>query len=418
MKHGLDSRSLLAAALWFVVIVPPAFGFWLVAGDLLGVPEEDFRVLLAASMLGVGIATLLQVAIGYLVPVYEGPAGNYLAAVAVLAVADPSPAQATGGLLVAAAIVFALGALRVDRILGRLFTPPVVQAFLFIIVLIALPPTIERALQLSAAAPLGTTTGWLSAAVVLGLALGLQTIRQLRAYALLLALVLGTAAFFALDGPPESSFESGGIAPPSLFPWGTPEISLSVAAPFAIAAVLASFNTVASMRVMAAAIETPPGPEAGRRGLLVDGGAQGLNACLGNLLGHVPRLDAAGVVPLIGSRRRLPLVLAAAAIIGLSFIGPVIDLVALLPVPVSAALLTLVLGMITTQGLHQVARMDRRSRWLVFAPAIVPCLVWLPVAGSLSQTAKLLSNPLLVGTVVAILLDRLVPPAALRRPKT
>lgn len=418
MNGGRDSRDLVGAALWFVAIVPPAFGFWLVAGDLLGVPEEDFRILLAASMLGVGIATFLQVTIGYLVPVYEGPAGNYLAAVAVLAVADPSPAEATGGLLVAGAIVFTLGALRVDRTLGHLFTPPVVQAFLFIIVLIALPPTVDRALDLSAGAPLGTVAGWASALVVVGLALGLQSNRALRPYALLGSLAVGTAAHFVLDGVPTPRFESGGIAVPSLFPWGSPQISLSIGAPFAIAAVLASFNTIASMRVMGAAIDEPPGAGAGRRGLLVDGGAQCLNACLGNLLGHVPRLDAAGVIPLIGNTRRLPLAIAAATVIALSFVGPVIDLLALLPVSVSASLLALVLGAITVQGLRQVARMDRRSRWLVFAPAVAPCLVWLPLADSFSQTGQLLSNPLLVGTGVAIVLDRLVPAAPQARPTT
>lgn len=418
MSSGHDSRDITGALLWFVVIVPPAFGFWLVAGDLLGVPPQDSRILLAASMLAVGIATLTQVTLGYLLPVYEGPAGSYLAAIAVLAVAHPTAAQATGGLILAGAIVFTLGALRIDRMLGRLFTPPVVQTFLFVVVVIALPPTVDRALELSSDAPLGTVAGWVSALAVVGLALGLHRRRALRPYALLVALVAGASVFFLVAGLPHPNFESGGLSAPSLFPWGAPELSVSIAAPFAIAALLASFNTIASIRVMATELEQQAGSAAGRRGLLVDGGTQAVNALLGNLLGHVPRLDSAGVVPLIGNPRRLPLAIAGAAVIVLSFVGPVIDLLALLPVPVSASLLALVLGAIAVQGLRQVARMPPRARWLVFAPSVVPCLIWLPLADSLSQTAQLLSNPLLVGTVLAVLLDHAVPQAALERAAT
>lgn len=414
MSWRLDRRDLGAAALWFVVIVPPAFGFWLVAGDLLGVPAEDFRILLAASMLAVGLATLLQVLVGYLLPVYEGPAGNYLAAIAVLAVSAPTAAQASGGLLVAGAIVLALGLLRIDRTLSRLFTPPVVQAFLFVVVVIALPPTVNRALELDQA-QLGTVVGWASSVAVIGTAVALTRMPRWRSYSLLLALAAGVATYFLLEGVPSPSFDSGGVAIPELFPWGAPELNLSVAAPFAVAAALASFNTIASIRVMAATTGRPAEPGAERRGLLVDGGAQCANACLGNLLGHVPRLDAAGVVQLIGDSRRTALALAAAAIILLSFVGPVIDLLALLPVPVSASLLVLVLATISLQGLSQVAAMSPRSRWLVFVPAAVPCLVWLPIADSLSETLQLFTNPLLIGTVLAVLLDRVVPRTALEQ---
>jgi xanthine/uracil permease len=418
MTRRIDSTDLVGALLWFVVIVPPAFGFWLVAGDLVGVEPGDYRILLTASMLAVGIATLLQVTAGYLLPVYEGPAGNYLAAVAVLAVSEPTPAQATGGLLIAGALVFALGALRVDRVLARFFTPPVVQAFLFVVIVIAMPPTVDRALELSPEAPVGTAAGWLAVVVMLGLAITLQRIRALSPYALLVALVASTGVFFAVDGVPDPRFESGGIATPAPFPWGSPEVDLSVAAPFVIAAVLASFNTIASMRVMSTAIDEPIGRGAARRGLVVDGGTQALNAGFGNVLGHVPRLDSAGVVRMIGNPRRLPLALAGGAVIVLSFVGPVIDLLALLPVPVSASLLGFFLGAIALQGLRQVMVMDPRSRWLVFVPAVVPCIVWLPLADGLPETAQLLTNPLLLGTVLAVLLDHVVPRTALEQRAT
>lgn len=408
MRPGTP-EDVVAAGLWFVVIVPPAFGFWLVAGDLAGVPAAEFRPLIVASMLGVGIATLAQVVAGYRLPVFEGPAGNYLAAVAVLAVASPTPAQATGGLLAAAALVVALGAAGADRFFERLFTPAVVHAFLLIIVIVALPPTTERALGTSSGAPLGTSAGWLATGAVVAVAAGAQLAARLRPYALLLALVTGVAVYFAVDGVPSLELSGVGIAVPELFPWGPPELTASVAAPFLVAGVLASFNTVASIRVISDVADERPQPQAGRRGLLAHGGTLGIGACLGNVLGHVPRLDSSSVVRLIGNPRRMALGLAAALIIVLAFVGPVIDVLAQLPVPVSGALLLVVLGLLANQGLRAVAAMDARSRWLVIAPAVAPAFVWLALADRMSQTAQLLTNPLLVGVVLAVALDHVLP---------
>jgi xanthine/uracil permease len=249
--------------------------------------------------------------------------------------------------------------------------------------------------------------------IVVACALGLQRVSRLRPYALLAALLLGTLAYFWVDGFPRPELNSAVLETPRLMPWGAPEIDLSIAAPFAIAAVLASFNTIASMRVMSTAIQEPLRPEAGRRGLLVDGGAQAANACLGNVLGHVPRLDAAGVVSLIRDKRSITLGLTAAATIVLALVGPVIDLLVLLPIPVSASLLAVILGIIVIQGLRSLAGMDARARWLVFAPAVAPAPLWLLLEGGLSESAQLLTNPLLVGVLAAIVLDRAVPRTAL-----
>jgi hypothetical protein len=72
-----------------------------------------------------------------------------------------------------------------------------------------------------------------------------------------------------------------------------------------------------------------------------------------------------------------------------------------------------ILGIIVIQGLRSLAGMDARARWLVFAPAVAPAPLWLLLEGSLSESAQLLTNPLLVGVLAAIVLDRVVPRTAL-----
>jgi xanthine/uracil permease len=407
--RGAVGRDLVAAALWIVVVVPPSFGFWFVAGGLADVPVGQQRTLVLASLLGCGIATLLQMLAGYRMPVFEGPASTYLAAVAVLSVSASGarPRAVTGGLLAAGALVLILGLLGADRVLRRVFTPPVVVAFLVIVVVTVIPATAAQAIGRSHHHPWGSGVSWVSAAVVLAVGSLSQLFARARSFGLLAALVLGSVTYFAIDGWPAAGPSQWAV--PQLFPWGSPLFSASVVAPFAIAALLASFNTIASLNVMGAALEQPVRHGAERRGLLAHGAGQAIGACFGNVLGNVPRMDSVGVVRMLGNARPRALAIAAGAIIGLAFVAPAVDLLAKIPVAVSAALLAVVLGMVVRQGLRQVATFDRSRRWLVFAPAVAPTFVWLLIEGSLSEQVQLLSNPLLVGVLLAIVLDRVVP---------
>ena len=85
---GSDVR---VAVLWVLAIVPQAFGFWLVAGDVAGVAADQRRTFLLAGLLTLALATLAQVAFGYRLALYEGPAAGYLASVIVVAARRPRP---------------------------------------------------------------------------------------------------------------------------------------------------------------------------------------------------------------------------------------------------------------------------------------------------------------------------------------
>lgn len=400
--------DLVAAAMWVVVVVPSSFGFWLVAGDLAGVPPGDQRTLVLASLLGLGVATLVQVALGYRMPIFEGPASIYLGAIAVLAAAGgANPAQATGGLLVAGALVAVLAACGADRVLRRVFTPAVLVTFLLAVVIAVVPATVERAIGQSAGHPLGVAAAWISSAVVVFVVLGGQRLGRLRPFSLLASLVLGTLVYFLLAGFPAAGLD-GSWQLPEAFPWGPPVFSIGVVLPFLTAAVLAAFNTVASVEAMAEAKGEAAPPAAARRGLAAHGLTQALAACFGNVLGNVPRLDSVGVVRMLGNGRPQALGLAAVAVIALAFSGPGVELLSLIPIAVSAALLAVVLATLGAQGLRQLSGLGRRTQWLVVAPSLVPTFAWLIFSDQLSAQVQLVANPFLIGVALAVVLDRAI----------
>ncbi|WP_187368748.1 solute carrier family 23 protein [Baekduia soli] len=422
---GSARRSILArpaagdlrtAVLWVLAVVPQAFGFWLVAGDVAGVQPGQTRTFVLAAMLTLGLATLAQVVVGYRLTLYEGPAAAYLAAVVVVAAGGHGLAAIGAGLLVGGATVALLGVLRFDRLLLRVFTPLTGMVFVLVVTVAVLPTTVARALATSHVHPWGTTAGWVAALAVVAVGVGLQRPRVTRPYALLVALLVGAAAAIAVGGVPHADL-SGGLALPSALPWGAPQFSVQVIVPFVIAAGLIAFNTVAAVEVGSAMQEVEKARLASARGLVVHGAVQAVGALAGNVLGTVARLDSVPIVQLLGNRRRTALAIAALLVMALALVQPFLGLVAALPLTVSAALLALMFCSMIVQTLQRLWPLGAHAR-MVAAVALAPSIAWTPLQHLLSPTAKLLGNPMLWGVAAGLVLERVLERRTGRAPAT
>lgn len=395
----------MAALLWMAAVVPAAMGFWLVAGSLAGVAQSQLSTLVAASLLGLGIATLLQVAFGFRLPMYEGPAAAYLAAITVVtAEGHYSLGAITGGLIAAGAFVALLGAVGADRLIAKAFTPLVADVFVLTVTSALIPATVERAVGATHGLP-GKGPAWAATIVVVGVALALRRVPRLIPYSLLAALVAGTAVYVAIAGAPHVAV-GGSLAAPSLLPWGSPNASAAVVIPFLLAGALAAFNTVASGKVVSAVHELPVGPGAQQRSFLMHGAAQAGGALFGNLVGTVSRIDSIGIAQLLGHRGRAPLLLCGVLVAALGFVTPFVHLVAALPLSVSAALLGVLLALIFMHAARGIARQPRVVVVRVVLPAMIPTVVWITVGSSLPPAVQLVVNPMLWGVLIAMVLER------------
>ncbi len=404
-------RDVVAAVLWMVAVVPAAMGFWLVAGSVAGVTHAQTPRLVAASLLGLAIGTLLQVAFGFRLPMYEGPSAAYLAAITVVAAeARQGLAAITGGLIAAGVFVALLGALGADRLMAKAFTPLVANVFVLTVTLAVIPETLQRAVGATAGLP-GRASAWAATTVVVLAALALRRFPRLVPYSLLVALVLGTATYLALAGTPGVEL-NGGFVAPSVLPWGAPRASAGVVLPFLVAGALAAFNTVASGKVVAAAHSLEVRPGAQRQSFLMHGVAQAGTAVFGNLVGTVSRVDSLAIARLLDHRGRAPLLLCGTVVGTLAFVSPFVHLVAAVPLSVSAALLAVLLVLILVHAAAALARESRMVVVLVVLPALIPSFVWIVIGGSLAPTAQLLINPMLWGVLLAVVLERIVQPRA------
>jgi xanthine/uracil permease len=382
-------------------------GFWLVAGSVAGVPAGQVHTVVAASFLALALATLLQVGVGFRLPMYEGPASAYLAAITVVASEGHRGMGAvTGGLIAAGAFVAVLGVLRVDRLMAKVFTPLVASVFLLTVTLAVLPATLERAVGATHGLP-GSAAAWAATLVVVAVTLTLRRVARLTQYVMLVALVLGTATYVVLAGAPHVSI-GGGLAAPSLLPWGAPNEAAGVVVPYLLAGALAAFNTVASGAVVAGSCGLEVRSNAARTAFLMHGAAQAGGAVLGNVVGTVSRLDSVGIVQLLNHRGRAPLLLMGVLLGIAAFVQPVVAVAAALPLNVSAALLLALLGLILAQALSSLSREPRSVQVLVVAPSLIPTAIWIAVGSSLPPTVQLVANPMLWGVLLAMVLERLL----------
>jgi len=410
--RGGAFRDLLTAGLWILAVVPSAIGFWLVAGDLAGVRSGQIHTLIVGSMLTLGGATVLGVLRGFRMPIYEGPASAYLAAIAVVTAHGRHGTSAiTGGLLVAGAFVALLAILRVDRLMLSVFTPLVANLFVLVVTLAVLPATLERAIGATHGLP-GEWTAWVSSLVVVSVTFAARRFPRLTPYSLLAALVAGSVVHVWIAGAPHASL-GGGIQVPVLTPWGAPAISAGIAIPFMVAGALAAFNTIATGEVVARSGEVAARPDdvnSSHRALLTHAAGQAGGAVLGNLLGTVSRLDSLGIVRLLGNHGRAPLALAGTLIAGLAFVSPVVALAAAIPLSVSAALLGVILWFVLSGALRAVLAYPVRVVALVAVPSLVPTAIWIAIGSSLAPAVQLIANPMLWGVLLAVTLERLVAP--------
>jgi xanthine/uracil permease len=394
------------------IIVPPSLGMWVFGATLVGLPASSMGRVLAGAFLAVGLSTLLQLALGWRVPVFEGPASIHLATVVVIAATKGGTApiaEITGGLLVAGAVVFVLGAIGADRVLIRIFTPAATATFVLALVVVLAPDATAQAIGRSNAHPVGTAAAWfvLVVAVVAGALAYLRA--RLRPFALLIALIAGVGARFIMGWPTTVPLGSGWTFPHFVAAW--PRFTFAATVPFALAGVAAAFNVVGSLSAMSS-VETG---EVGRprHGLVMNGLIQGIQSGLVGFVGTVGHLESASVVRMIGHGGRRSLAIAAAGLVALSFVDPVVRALATIPAHISGTLLLVLMLVLCVVGIEIVRSLPRLVRWGVVVPALVPAVWWVVFRPSTGGFGAAL-NPMVLAVAVALVAERLV--TSLRRP--
>ncbi|WNB90803.1 purine/pyrimidine permease [Bacillus sp. NEB1478] len=259
-------RLTFSSLQWMVFILAGSLVAPIAIGAAFGMSQAETAELLQRSFFIIGISGILQVLFGHKLPINEGPAGLWWGVFTVYAGIVASGAltaanglqQLTAGMLISGVLFFLLGIFRIITYVRGLFTPLVTGTYLILLVSQLSGSFIKGMLgigylQEKADSKVAIASLFI---LVLSIVLGKSTVRWLRSYSILIALLLGWGLFKVLHITKEPMESAKLVSFPEWFAWGTPELSGGAILTSLFVGMLLLTNMVASINVVEKAYDS------------------------------------------------------------------------------------------------------------------------------------------------------------------
>ncbi len=425
--YGLDERLPTGRALayglqWALIMFPSVTMLASIAAESLQLGAGERVFFFQRMLLLSGCLTLLQTLVGHRYPIQEGPSTALL--LAFVALAPQGLATIQGGFLCGGLLLFVVGRLGWMGRLERYFTPNVVGVILLLIALTLIPHLVPRLMGVSTERP-GGEAGVFAAslAVILLITILASRLRGfLQTTAIMLGIVLGTAAFFTwgrVDFTPIG--RAAWFSLPGGLWAGTPRFSLSGVISSVLAYVAVAVNAVGSIHGVAGVVGSADVARRTDRGLALTG-LSGVAASALGVVGTVGFSTSPGVILVTRVASRFALTACGAVLIAAGLVSRLSALLAVVPSAVVGAALCVAMA---SQVGAAIAAITAGGRTLVARDYLV---VGLPVllgsvvaavpprffAGIPAVLGTVVGNGLVLGILLVLLLEHGLMPRAKR----
>jgi NCS2 family nucleobase:cation symporter-2 len=423
LRYGLEDKPGPIAAILFgfqhvLVMFTAMVAAPLVIGQLLNLPAELRATMLTGVMLGCGIGTIISALglgfIGARLPIVLGAFAVYIGPVVAMAKAT-SLAGASTAMLIGGLVLFAA-----SPIIGKMraLFPPVVVGTLLIITGITL---IRIAVNIAAGVNTPYAGNPLAFALTVGSIALILAINRLtrgfwRALSVFIALVclylisipLGLANFSLVANA--AWFQIPSIEPYGWFVWPQTSGLIIVIVYHLVAAIYTMSITLALCKMLGV-----EGTERRVRGAVA---ADGLGSAIAVLFGGVPLISYdqnVGAISLTGVASRFVVAVAGAILIFMALVPKIGALIAIVPPFVLGGTLIFMFGMIAAVGVGILADSMRSQRDLLLLAASVGLAMAVDFApptlfDQVTPSLRILaSDGIVIGTVMAVLLNLLLP---------
>lgn len=413
----------LAALQWLFFMFANTVVIPISVGHAFGQAPAVLTASLERSFMYTGLACLLQAIVGHRLPLMEGPSGLWwgvILSLAATAQALGQSVQSVGGnleigIIISGLLIATIGAAGLGPRLQRLFSPVVMGAFFILLAAQLILIFFKGMIGLSDGPYIEPRVSLLSFAVVaLVMLLSIRGGRLVSQFAILIGVVAGWVAYRLLIPSSAPAATAAGGALLALFPWGTPAVSLGLTATIVVAGLINTTNTVATLQGAEPLFGAAIGPGQYRRSFIVTG----CNVAAAGLLGLVPYAPYTSSIGFLRTTRileRTPFLLGSAAFILLGAVPALGQFFATLPVSVGDAVLFVAYLQLFGSALASIQGLTFSHRTIYRIAAPVLCGLALmalpPVAfqGVPALARSLVQSGLVMGILLAILLDRLVP---------
>ncbi len=423
---------------WFIFLLANSIAMPIVIGHVFQLPQEEVSSLMQRTFFVVGISSFIQGWLGHRYPIADGPAGSWVSVFVIMA--DMAVQQGNslrdtlqiieGALLVTGVLLFLLGVTGLFRRMLFLFTPLVTGTFLLLLAVQLSGVFLGGMLGMSGE-PVRLDAGATIIAVgvfLLVIVLSVKGKGWLRNYAVLVGIGLGWLAF-ALWGPSsgielltaaESSLIPSTSASwfklPEIYPWGMPHWNIGIVVTGVLFTLILVSNTIAAIQAVSHVVpasDAPKKPEQSYNRSSMAGGVSHALSSAFSTLGLVPLPVSAGFIRLTAETRRAPFLAACMVLSTIALFPDLVHLLALLPGPVANAALFATFVQMIGIAFQSILKdpLDQRlltilGVTLLFGVGLMfqPSTVFQGLPTSFQYVS---SNGLLIGTIIAIVLEQI-----------
>ncbi len=396
----------------------------IVIGSIFQMEAIEIMMLMQRTFFIVGIACFLQGWLGHKLPIVDGPAGLWISTFAVFAIsigsAGPDGVQALrlleAAMILTGVFLMAFGILKISGKVIYLFTPLVTGVFLTLLTFQLSGTFLEGMFGLGNGAEYIQVSQFTIALITFSLVLILSIFFEgwLKGYAVLIGISVGWLLFALLLDQEQTTLDNAPLfQAPEMFAWGAPIFDWSVVPIALLTAFILLSNIVASLSATSNVIkgEVDFNQTQMNRGSFVLGMNHGISGMFSGVA-VVPLASTAGFLQLTGQMKKSPFMWASALLMIVSFFPVIIAKLAMIPSPVANAALLASFVQLMGLGLRNLFSEplnERRITIITVSMLLGSGLMFIPPESFalLPETVKqVISNGLLVGTVIAVVLER------------
>lgn len=419
-------REGLGAMQWFVFLLANAVALPVVLGQIFHLTVDELAGLMQRTFFVVGLTSFIQGFWGHRLPIADGPAGSWLGVFVILGNAAIQQGHdlletlqiLQGGMLVAGLLLFVFGITGMIQRMLSFFTPLVTGSFLLLLAIQLSGVFLKGMMGVHGESPQVDEVTALIAFGVFLLVIGLSVRGRgwIKSYAVLIGILAGWIAFYAVGKGAVPIIADSGIQMPEILAWGWPQWNQGMAVSAVLLSLILVSNTVAAVSAVGQAVNRHDEPD--KKALNRGGWAGGIAHMICSAfstVGIVPLPVSAGFIRLTGQYRMRPFLIACVVLSCMALIPSVISYLALLPGPVAYAALMASFVQLIGIGLQAVLRdsLDQRKLTILGSALLLGVgVMFLPTTilqDFPSVIQYVFGNGLLVGTVIVMVLEMVWP---------
>lgn len=421
MSRTAMTTDFFAGLQWLFFMFANTVVIPLTIGEAFDLSSMEVASALQRSFIFTGAACMLQVLFGHKYPLMEGHSGIWWGAILSLAASASSAGMTTAeeggglavGIIMSGVLTAVLGALGMGEVLKKLFKPVVMSTVLFLLASQLITIFAKGMLGLSTGDQIDLPTAGLSFVIILLVTwITIKGPASMRNFAILIGMVFGWMVYVLLF-PAASDEISQSTQLVNLFPWGKPSFSLGLIMMAIVTGLVNTSNTMASIKGIEPLIDKTTAKKQYKSSFVVTG----LSSVVAGLFGLVPYgpyISSLGFLQSTQIYRRLPLIIGSSLFILLGLVPSLGRFFSNMPVSVGNAVLFVAYLQLFSGALTNLNGIIFTSKTIYRISA--PVLLGIAIMNIPSETFSslpilirpLLSNGLLVGIILAIILENVV----------